>query len=256
MGWWPRWHLALPADLEGAAARVEDARAEVDQGAGAGSGPVWLGRHLRPVLHALVEATAAASGGWQLSEGQGGPAQAWAGLQTLLTGDSGGAGQPGGRGDARAQAEVKAVARQLLGSLRQAWGVAGGGCGGAEGCHEEPAGVAVRAAALAEGPTEVAAAAAEAELLQARLLSALSEAPGGAEEWRWPLWCCYPGCTSIWEDKEPRLKTCACGGGCGARYCDRVCQEQAWRRYSTGTALVAKGWRSLALSRVVKELCR
>ena len=47
--------------------------------------------------------------------------------------------------------------------------------------------------------------------------------------WCEGLWCFNPRCTSLSGSCELQLKTLACGGGCGARYCSIKCQEQAWR---------------------------
>ncbi len=41
--------------------------------------------------------------------------------------------------------------------------------------------------------------------------------------------CCNPACTQLGGPCELTVKTLACGGGCGVRYCCWACQEQAWR---------------------------
>ena len=41
--------------------------------------------------------------------------------------------------------------------------------------------------------------------------------------------CCNTACTRLEGPCEVEVKTLACGGMCGARYCCRACQEQAWR---------------------------
>ena len=79
---------------------------------------------------------------------------------------------------------------------------------------------------------------AEWELVQAELLSS-SGLPAGGQQQKGEagtcgagtlLWCHHPGCTNLSGPSELQLKTLACGGGCGARYCSRACQEAAWRQ--------------------------
>ena len=73
------------------------------------------------------------------------------------------------------------------------------------------------------------------EVLQAALLKGLP--PEQQEDWGRPLGCCNPGCTNLSGPSELQLKTYACGGGCGVRYCSRECQVQGWRlghRHSCG----------------------
>ena len=65
------------------------------------------------------------------------------------------------------------------------------------------------------------------EVLQAALFRSLP--PEQQEDWGRPLWCCNPGCTNLSGPSELQLKTYACGGGCGVRYCSRECQVQGWR---------------------------
>ena len=75
------------------------------------------------------------------------------------------------------------------------------------------------------------------EMLQAELLaSALSSegppssAPSGGGSWGEALWCFNPACTNMeGPSSELALKTLACGGGCGVRYCSVACQAQGWR---------------------------
>ena len=43
------------------------------------------------------------------------------------------------------------------------------------------------------------------------------------------LWCFNPACTNLEGPSELALKTFACGGGCGVRYCSPECQAQGWR---------------------------
>ena len=73
------------------------------------------------------------------------------------------------------------------------------------------------------------------EVLHAALLGSLPLEQ--QEDWGRPLWCCNPGCTNLSGPSELQLKTYACGGGCGVRYCSRECQVQGWRlghRHSCG----------------------
>ena len=68
---------------------------------------------------------------------------------------------------------------------------------------------------------------AEWEVLQAELLeSAPRDFPALCDE---GLWCCNPACTNLEGPSELALKTHACGGGCGVRYCSIECQAQGWR---------------------------
>lgn len=41
--------------------------------------------------------------------------------------------------------------------------------------------------------------------------------------------CCNPYCANMKGDSIGYVETYACGGACGARYCSRACQEQAYR---------------------------
>ena len=61
--------------------------------------------------------------------------------------------------------------------------------------------------------------------VQAELLDLGLDASG----WGEGLWCFNPGCTNLEGPSELLLKTYACGGGCGVRYCSRECQAQGWR---------------------------
>jgi hypothetical protein len=63
------------------------------------------------------------------------------------------------------------------------------------------------------------------EVLRAELMAGLPH-----EGWREPLWCCNPGCTNLSGASELQLKTYACGGKCGWRYCSKECQEDGWRQ--------------------------
>jgi hypothetical protein len=63
------------------------------------------------------------------------------------------------------------------------------------------------------------------EVLRAELMAGLPD-----EDWREPLWCCNPGCTNLSGASELQLKTYACGGNCGWRYCSKECQADGWRQ--------------------------
>ena len=52
----------------------------------------------------------------------------------------------------------------------------------------------------------------------------------GGSDWGEALWCFNPACDNLEGPSELALKTYACGGGCGVRYCSRGCQEEDWRR--------------------------
>ena len=65
------------------------------------------------------------------------------------------------------------------------------------------------------------------EVLQAALLRSLP--PEQQEDWGRPLGCCNPGCTNLSGPSELQLKTKACGGGCGVRYCSKNCSQQGWK---------------------------
>ena len=47
--------------------------------------------------------------------------------------------------------------------------------------------------------------------------------------WGEGLWCFNPHCMNMEGPSELQLKTFACGGGCGVRYCSEECQAWAWR---------------------------
>ena len=61
------------------------------------------------------------------------------------------------------------------------------------------------------------------ELVQSELLLGLPEELWGVRP------CCNTACVRLEGPCEMEVKTQACGGGCGARYCCVACQEQAWR---------------------------
>ena len=74
------------------------------------------------------------------------------------------------------------------------------------------------------------------EVLQAKMMREAEAAvltatdPSQASKWAVEvLWCCNPRCTNLSGPSELQLKTFACGGGCGFRYCSVQCQEQGWR---------------------------
>ena len=71
------------------------------------------------------------------------------------------------------------------------------------------------------------------EVFQAELLSATSDDRSPAASsgccWGEGLWCFNPGCANLEGPSELALKTHACGGGCGLRYCSLECQAQGWR---------------------------
>ena len=61
------------------------------------------------------------------------------------------------------------------------------------------------------------------ECVQCELLLGLPEELWGVRP------CCNTACVRLEGPCEMEVKTRACGGGCGARYCCAACQEQAWR---------------------------
>ncbi len=61
------------------------------------------------------------------------------------------------------------------------------------------------------------------ELVQAELLKGLPEALWGVRP------CGNARCARMDGACELEQRTMACGGGCGARYCCRGCQREAWR---------------------------
>ena len=61
------------------------------------------------------------------------------------------------------------------------------------------------------------------ECVQCELLLGLPEELWGVHP------CCNTACVRLEGPCEMEVKTQACGGGCGARYCCVACQEQAWR---------------------------
>ena len=75
------------------------------------------------------------------------------------------------------------------------------------------------------------------EVLQSELLElpspsqseGLPAASSSGCSWGEALWCFNPACTNLEGPSELALKTLACGGGCGVRYCSPECQAQGWR---------------------------
>ena len=71
-----------------------------------------------------------------------------------------------------------------------------------------------------------------------------SEGAHSALSWGEALWCFNPACTNLEGPSELALKTHACGGGCGVRYCSPACQAQGWRdghRLSCGELRAGRG---------------
>ena len=75
------------------------------------------------------------------------------------------------------------------------------------------------------------------EVLQSELLElpspsqseGLPAASSSGCSWGEALWCFNPACTNMEGPSELALKTFACSGGCGVRYCSPECQAQGWR---------------------------
>ena len=115
------------------------------------------------------------------------------------------------------QAAARESAAEILRSLRQLAGrvrpdpSAGGGDSNISSDPTSPAGWAeLQAELLAPTPSE----------------GAEASSPCS---WGEALWCFNPACTNLEGPSELSLKTFACGGGCGVRYCSPVCQAQGWR---------------------------
>ena len=68
---------------------------------------------------------------------------------------------------------------------------------------------------------------AEWEMVQDELLSSSDQTV--REGWGEGLWCFNPRCDNLSGPSELQLKTYACDGGCGVRYCSQACQAQGWR---------------------------
>ena len=75
------------------------------------------------------------------------------------------------------------------------------------------------------------------EVMQSELLElpspsqseGLPAASSSCCNWGEALWCFNPACTNLEGPSELALRTLACGGGCGVRYCSPECQAQGWR---------------------------
>jgi hypothetical protein len=115
----------------------------------------------------------------------------------------------------REQAAVTAAARQALAALR---GMAAALLVPAESCSEEQHSRGSEASRRSRSWASW-------EVLRAELMAGLPD-----EDWREPLWCCNPGCTNLSGASELQLKTYACGGNCGWRYCSKECQADGWRQ--------------------------
>ena len=81
------------------------------------------------------------------------------------------------------------------------------------------------------------------ELIKAELM------PHEAEEVWGVSSCCNASCTRFEGACEVEVKTLTCGGMCGARYCCRACQEQAWRAGHRRTCGALKEMQVLAKQR-------
>ena len=61
-----------------------------------------------------------------------------------------------------------------------------------------------------------------------------------SSSWGEGLWCCNEACDNLSGPSELKLKTFACGGKCGMRYCSRACQEASWRAgHNKGCSMLA-----------------
>ena len=94
-------------------------------------------------------------------------------------------------------------------------------------------------AAAARGPSNGVdpASYADWEVLQSELLELPSPSQSEGQpavsssgcSWGEALWCFNPACANMSGPSELALKTFACGGDCGVRYCSPECQAQGWR---------------------------
>ena len=94
------------------------------------------------------------------------------------------------------------------------------------------------------------------EMLQAELLSSSPPPSRAAPDpttcsWGEALWCFNPACTNLSGPSELALKTQACGGGCGVRYCSPECQAQGWR---DGHRLSCRRLRDRRVAAVAQEV--
>ena len=116
----------------------------------------------------------------------------------------------------RSQTAARESAAEVLQSLRKIAALA----------WPDDTAIAIAAGAGGGGRSSVAAYA-DWEVLQAELLES---APGAfSAHCGEGLWCFNPACTNLTGPSELALKTHACGGGCGVRYCSPECQAQGWR---------------------------
>ena len=125
----------------------------------------------------------------------------------------------------RSQAAARESAAEVLLSLRQLAGRV---------WPDHPAATVINSSSsYARDPTSYA----DWEMLQSELLElpspsqseGLSAASSSGGGWGEALWCFNPACTNLEGPSELALKTHACGGGCGVRYCSPECQAQGWR---------------------------
>ncbi len=110
------------------------------------------------------------------------------------------------------------------GEWMQGWQVGGSGGGPTDGLRDAVAAEAKAVQSLS-GSRRRRAEYADFEVLQAEMLSGSLPASG----WGEGLWCFNPHCDSLSGPGELQLRTFACAGGCGTRYCSARCQEAAWR---------------------------
>ena len=117
----------------------------------------------------------------------------------------------------RSQTAARESAAEVLQSLRKIAALA----------WPDDTAIAIAAGAGGGGRSSSVAAYADWEVLQAELLeSAPGALPALCGE---ALWCFNPACTNLEGPSELALKTRACGGGGGVRYCSLECQAQGWR---------------------------
>ena len=124
----------------------------------------------------------------------------------------------------RSQAAARESAAEVLRSLRQLAGLV---------WPDHPAAAATSIRSNGIDPASYA----DWEVLQSELLEvpspSQSDRPPAASpsgcSWGEALWCFNPACTNLSAPSELALKTLACAGGCGVRYCGPECQAQGWR---------------------------
>ena len=68
------------------------------------------------------------------------------------------------------------------------------------------------------------------EMLQDELLAAGHVTHARTRDCCWGegLWCFNPHCANLSGPSELQLKTLACKGGCGVRYCSEECEARGW----------------------------